>query len=143
MVRHGMSYPAIRRAQAYRVVPRAITRLAGAGEEEFSVWVKARAKCWGWNGWHIRDSEGVIESIHSLRYDGFSEAMGIPDWHWWHEDFGQSFWTELKGSSGYLSKYQKREIPSMQRGGLTVFVWYPRDAPMIERIFHYGLEGQQ
>jgi len=114
--------------------------LEGAGEEEFARWVKARAHVYGWMGWHLRDSEGVIESIHTLRLDGFCDGLGVPDWMFWHEDFGQHFLAELKGASGTLGRHQKREIASMQRGGFACYVWHPRDAWQIERIFAYGLE---
>jgi hypothetical protein len=82
-----------------------------------------------------------MESVHLERLDGFTEAKGVPDWYWWHEGFGQHFWSELKGASGHLGKYQKPEIASMRRGGIPVFVWYPRDWADVERIFRYGLEG--
>jgi hypothetical protein len=145
LARRGLSYPLTRRQQAYQVLPPrvSVARIQGAGEEELTRFVKARAKYYGWNGWHIRDSEGVIESIHSLRWDGFCEGLGVPDWYFWHERLGQAFWAELKGASGYLSKWQKRHIPSLLKGGQVCFVWYPRDAPMIERVFQYGLEGHE
>jgi hypothetical protein len=142
----GLSFPATR-AQAYRVAPRGpyFTRhrlllLEGAGEEELTRSVKACAKYYGWNGVHTRDSDGVMESVHLERLDGFTEAKGAPDWLFWHEELGQHFWAELKGATGHLSAYQKREIPSMRKGGAVVFVWYPRDAVTIERVFQYGLE---
>jgi len=132
--------------QAYPQRRRAATRaqlmlLEGAGEEEFSRWVKARAHYWGWQGWHLRESEGVIESVHTQRFDGFCDGLGIPDWAFWSEEFGQHFLAELKGASGELSKWQKREIPSMRLGGFVVFVWYPRDAALIDDIFQFGLES--
>jgi hypothetical protein len=137
-----LGFPA--RAQAYRVSAPTLTRaqlvlVEGAGEEELTRFVKARARVHGWNGFHVRDSEGVMESVHTLRLDGFSEGLGVPDWYWWHEGLQQSFWSELKGASGHLSAHQRREIPSMRLGGLVVFVWYPRDALEIEHTFRYGL----
>jgi len=142
---HGLSYPRTR-VQAYRVGPRGpyFTRhrlllLEGAGEDELTRSVKACAKYYGWNGVHTRDSDGVMESVHLERLDGFTEAKGVPDWYWWHEELGQHFWSELKGANGHLSPYQKREIPSMRKGGVVVFVWYPRDALSIENTFRYGL----
>jgi hypothetical protein len=138
----GLSYPATR-VSAYRPVTRAhLVLLEGAGEEEFTRWVKARARLHGWNGWHLRDSEGVLESVHTLRVDGFCDGLGVPDWEFWHEDMGQFFKAELKGASGVLSKYQKREIPSMRRGGIVCFVWFPHDAQAIEDIFRYGIGGR-
>src|SRR5215468_11306403 len=142
----GLSYPQTR-VQARRIrrsEPLTASRLRyleGAGEEEFARWVKARAHVYGWMGWHLRDSEGVIESIHTLRLDGFCDGLGVPDWLFWHEEFGQHFLAELKGASGALGRHQKREIASMQRGGIACFVWYPRDAWVAERIFAYGLEA--
>jgi hypothetical protein len=140
----GLTYPATR-AQAYRVDAQTLTRaqlvlLEGAGEEEFTRWVKSRAKHWGWMGWHLRQSEGVIESIHTLRFDGFCDGLGLPDWEFWHEDLGQHFRAELKGAHGSLGKYQRALLPSMRRGGIHCFIWFPKDAPFIERIFAYGLE---
>jgi hypothetical protein len=142
----GLAFPATR-AQAYRVAPRGpyFTRhrlllLEGAGEEELTRSVKGCARYYGWNGVHTRDSDGVMESVHLERLDGFTEAKGVPDWLFWHEELGQHFWVELKGATGHLGPYQKREIPSMRRGGCRVFVWFPRDAVTIERIFQYGLE---
>jgi hypothetical protein len=142
----GLSYPATR-AQAYRVASRGpyFTRhrlklLEGAGEDELTRSVKACAKYHRWNGVHVRDSDGVMESIHLERLDGFTEAKGCPDWFFWHEGLGQHFWAELKGASGRLSQDQKREIPSMRKGGCIVVVWYPQDAPLIERVFRDGLE---
>jgi hypothetical protein len=116
--------------------------LEGAGEEEFSRWVKARAKEWGWRGWHVRDSDGVMESVHTLRLDGFCDGLGVPDWYFWHEDLSQAFWAELKGASGELGKHQKAEILSLRQAGVPVFVWYPRHALEIERVFQYGLEAR-
>jgi hypothetical protein len=115
------------------------TLLEGAGEEEFTRWVKSTARRYGWNGVHVRYSQGVIESIHTERVDGFSEALGMPDWRFWHEALGQSFDAELKGVSGHLSKDQKRQLPSLRRGGMTVFEWWPRDAETVETIFREGL----
>jgi hypothetical protein len=110
-----------------------------AGEEEFSRWIKARARQYGWKGVHVRYSQGVIESVHTRRVDGFSEAYGLPDWLFWHEVLGQSFYAELKGVGGRQSKEQKLEIPSLQRAGQTVFIWYPRDAVLAEAVFKDGL----
>jgi hypothetical protein len=137
------------RPQAYRVLPargafftRArLALLEGAGEEEFTRAVKACAHFYDWMGFHTRDSDGVMESVHLERLDGFTEARGVPDWYWWHEGFGQHFWSELKGATGTLSRYQKRELPSMRRGGVVCFEWYPKDAPTIERVFRFGLEA--
>lgn len=142
-VSRGLSYPAIRQRPFVPLNKAQLVLLTGAGEEEFTRWVKSRAHCYGWNGIHTRDSEGVIESVHTLRMDGFCEGLGIPDWEFWHEGFKQSFKAELKGASGELHKYQKREIASMRLGGQTVVVWYPRDAPMVEQVFRYGLEALQ
>lgn len=111
----------------------------GAGEEEWTRFVKSRARHHGWCGVHVRDSEGVLEAIHILRIDGFSEAYGMPDWLFWHETLEQAFLVELKGASGHLSKYQKERIPSLRRAGLTVFVWFPRDALQVEAVFSGGL----
>ena len=138
VVRHGLAFPATRR------LPRPLSKaqlvlLEGAGEEEFTRFVKGRAHVWGWQGWHLRDSEGVIESVHTLRMDGFCDGLGVPDWEFWHEDLGQSFKAELKGADGTLGKYQKREIASMRRAGMWVYVWQPCDAVEIERIFQYGV----
>jgi hypothetical protein len=146
-LRRGLS-PTYPRSQAYRVALPAgpfftkarLILLEGAGEEEWTRAVKACARFYNWQGWHLRDSEGVIESLHSLRTDGYCDGLGVPDWHFWHEDLGQSFWAELKGASGALGKYQKREIGSMRRAGLTVLVWYPRDALEVEGVFRYGVE---
>jgi hypothetical protein len=150
LVIRGLTYPRVKpRPQAVRVSPkRPATRaqlmlLEGAGEEEFSRWVKSRAHYWGWNGYHVRDSEGVMESIHTKRVDGYCDGLGVPDWRFWHEDLGQTFDAELKGASGHLQPDQRREIPSMRKGGMTVFVWYPRDAALVEDIFQYGLEGHR
>lgn len=142
----GFLQPPAARAQAYRVTAPTLTRtqltlLQGAGEEELTRFVKARAKVHGWNGVHLRDSEAVLESLHILRLDGFCEALGLPDWEFWHEGLQQSFRAELKGASGHLSKWQKRTIPSMRRGGIVCFEWYPRHALEIEHTFRYGLGG--
>jgi len=134
----GLGYPATRRVD--RLTKARLTLLEGAGEEEFSRFVKARAHVHRWNGWHVRDSEGVMEGVHTLRLDGFSDALGIPDWFFWHEDLGQSFWAELKGASGELGKHQKREIDSYRRAGIQVFVWFPKDAELVESIFAYGID---
>jgi hypothetical protein len=113
--------------------------LEGAGEEELTRFVKARARVHGWNGFHVRDSEGVLESVHVLRLDGYSEALGVPDWYWWHETLGQSFWSELKGAAGHLGPHQKERIASMRKAGIPVRVWYPHDGQAIEDTFRYGL----
>jgi hypothetical protein len=147
LVVRGLSYPQTRRAQAFRVVPRGtLTRaqllmLEGAGEEELTRFVKARAKLHGWQGIHVRDSEGVMESLHMERIDGYSEAYGVPDWRFWHEGLRQTFDAELKGASGHVQPRQKREIASMRRGGIVCFTWWPKDAETIERIFAHGLEA--
>jgi hypothetical protein len=138
-----------RRQQAVRVAPargpfftRArLAMLEGAGEEELTRAVKACGKFYTWEGIHVRDSDGVMESLHLERIDGYTEAKGVPDWYFWHEGLGQHFWAELKGATGHLSPFQKREIPSMRKGGVVVFEWYPKDAPTIERVFRYGLEA--
>lgn len=113
--------------------------LRAATENEFAGWVKFVAHGYGWNGIHIRWSQGVLESVHTLRRDGWSEAYGLPDWLFWHETRGQSFWAELKSWSGRVSREQKRQIPSMRGGGLTVFVWKPQDEEEVERVFRDGL----
>jgi hypothetical protein len=143
----GLAFPHTR-AQAYRIVPaKTLTRAqillveSITGEEEWTRWVKSRAKLWGWHGIHVRDSEGVMESVHIARLDGFSEAMGQPDWKFWHEDLGESFEAELKGKFGTLSKFQKRTIASQRKGSITVFIWWPKDWREVERVFQYGLEG--
>jgi hypothetical protein len=141
LVRRGLSFP------TYRTLPRApyftrprLLRLEGAGEEEWTRDVKACGRVYTWLGFHTRDSDGIMESLHVERLDGFTEAKGVPDWYFWHEERHQHFWAELKGASGHLSGDQKREITSMRRGGETVFTWYPRDALEVERVFQYGLE---
>ena len=116
--------------------------IEGAGEEEWTRCVKSRAHKWEWNGVHVRYSQGVIESVHTQWKDGFTEARGMPDWLFWSERLGQHFGAELKGASGRLSKWQERELPSLRRGGLVVFEWWPRDAELMESIFEHGLGGQ-
>jgi len=143
LVTRGLTRPATR-AHAYRVSAPTLSRaslllLEGAGEEELTRFVKARARVHGWNGWHLRDSEGVIESVHTLRMDGYCDGLGLPDWEFWHEVLQQSFRAELKGASGTLSKDQKRTLPSMRRGGIVCFEWWPHDGQAIEDTFRYGL----
>ncbi|HZT55034.1 MAG TPA: hypothetical protein VFA35_02320 [Burkholderiaceae bacterium] len=113
--------------------------LRAATENEFAGWVKHVAYIHGWNGIHIRWSQGVLESVHTLRRDGWSEAYGLPDWLFWSEEREQSFWAELKSWSGRVSREQKRQIPSMRTGGMTVFLWKPQDEEEIERVFRDGL----
>ena len=115
--------------------------LRAATEGDFTRWVKGMAKLHGWKGIHIRWSQGVLESLHTLRRDGWSEAYGLPDWLFWHEDLHQSFWAELKSWAGRESRDQKRQIPSMRLGGLIVFVWRPQDEELIESVFRHGLDG--
>jgi hypothetical protein len=110
-----------------------------ATEDEFAGWVKHVAYSYGWNGIHIRWSQGVLESVHTLRRDGWSEAYGLPDWLFWSELRAQGFWAELKSWRGRVSREQKRQIPSMMAGGLTVFIWRPQDEEEIERVFREGL----
>jgi hypothetical protein len=131
-------------AEANEACPHVITRsrarlLRVASEEDFTRWVKGMAYRNGWRGVHVRWSQGVLESVHSLRRDGFSEAYGLPDWLFWHEGWGQSFWAELKSWSGRESQDQKRQLPSMRDGGLTVYLWRPQDEEAIERTFRDGL----
>jgi len=147
LLRRGLAFPATRR-MAVRIVPaKTLTRAqillveSIVGEDEWTRWVKSRAKLWGWHGVQLRDSEGVMESVHLARLDGFSEALGQPDWRFWHEELGESFDAELKGKFGTLSKFQKRTIPSMRRGGLVVFTWWPKDWRTVEHVFRHGLEG--
>ena len=142
----GLTFPQKTRPQAIRMVPqKTLTRAqillveSIVGEEEWTRWVKSRGKLWGWHGVHVRDSEGVMESLHLTALDGFSEALGQPDWRFWHEDLGETFDAELKGKSGTLSKWQKRTIPSMRRGGIPVMIWFPKDWREVERTFQYGL----
>src|SRR5262252_8288866 len=92
----GLSYPKSRR-MAVRVVPAKVLSRAQillvqaiVGEDEWTRWVVSRAKLWGWNGWHLRDSEGVIQSVHLTRLDGYCEGLGLPDWEFWNEE-GESF----------------------------------------------------
>ena len=134
----GLSYPAVNKPLLTRAQ---LMLLEGAGEEEWTRWVKSRARLYGWNGVHVRYSQGVIESVHSQWKDGFTEARGMPDWRFWHEEWGQTFDAELKGASGSLSKYQKAEIPSLRKGGVLVFVWFPRDALVVENVLRHGLGG--
>jgi hypothetical protein len=115
------------------------TRFEIVSEEDLAQHVKRVAKRHGWKGVHTRYSQGVIESVHTIRQDGFSEALGLPDWFFWHEDLGQSFFVELKSTHGRLGRYQKPMIPSLRKAGLTVFEWRPQDAQLIEITFHYGL----
>lgn len=116
--------------------------LRAATEDEFAKWVKSVAYAFGWNGLHIRWSQGVLESVHTLRRDGWSEAYGLPDWIFWHTERGESFWAELKSWAGRESPEQKRQIPSMRLGGVIVFVWRPQDEEEIERTFRDGLPAQ-
>jgi hypothetical protein len=130
--------------QAYRVSAPTLTRaqlvlLEGAGEEELTRFVKARAKVHDWCGHHVRDSDGVMESVHTLRQDGYCDGLGVPDWYFWHETLGQSFWAELKGVGGRLMPHQKERIASMRKAGTIVMVWWPRDGQTIEHTFRYGL----
>src|SRR5262249_50057594 len=127
----GLAFPRSRVTRAQLVL------LEGAGEEEFTRWVKSRAHVHGWRGWRQRDSEGRRESVHTLRMDGFCEGLGVPDWEFWDEGLGQAFRAELKGASGTLGKYQKTTLPSMRRGGIVCFAWWPRDALEIEHVFQY------
>ena len=143
----GLAYPQTRR-QAFRIVPQKTLTPAQillvehiVGEEEWTRWVKSRAKLWGWEGVHVRDSEGVMESVHITRLDGHTEAKGQPDWRFWSEDFGETFDAELKGKYGTLSHDQRRTIPSMRRGGIVVFTWWPKDWRQVEHVFSHGLEG--
>lgn len=113
--------------------------LRAATEDEFARWVKHAAYSFGWSGLHIRWSQGVLESVHTLRRDGWSEAYGLPDWFFWHADREQSFWAELKSWSGRLTKEQKRQISTMRLGGVIVFVWRPQDEEEIDNVFRNGL----
>jgi len=112
--------------------------LEGAGEEEFTQHVKRVARRYGWRGIHTRYSEAVLESLHTRAVDGYSEAFGQPDWFFWHEGREESFFAELKGASGRLSKYQKPMITSLRKAGLIVFEWWPRDHEIVEQVFRYG-----
>ena len=136
-IRRGLSYPSTRRLITRGRSVRTML-LQGAGEEEFTRFVKGRAHYYGWRGYHLRDSEGVIESVHTLRLDDFCDGLGVPDWRFWNEGLGQTFDAELKGASGVLSKYQKALIASLRKTGIAVFVWWPKDADIVERIFRYG-----
>jgi len=79
----GLTYPRTR-VQAYPVTPRGayFTRhrlllLEGAGEEEWTRSVKGCCRYYpDWQGFHTRDSDGVMESIHVERLDGYTEAKG-------------------------------------------------------------------
>lgn len=113
--------------------------LRAATENEFAAWVKHVAYSNGWSGLHIRWSQGVLESVHTLRRDGWSEAYGLPDWFFWHEFRQESFWAELKSWSGRVRKEQKSQITSMRLAGTTVFIWRPQDEEEVERIFRDGL----
>ena len=113
--------------------------LRAASEDEFAVWVKHVAYQHGWHGLHIRWSQGVLESVHTLKRDNWSEAYGLPDWLWWDPRRGQSFWSELKSWHGRVTTEQKRQIAEMIMAGLTVYIWRPQDEEEIERVFRDGL----
>jgi hypothetical protein len=80
-----------------------------------------------------------MESVHTKYGHGYSEGLGVPDWRFWHEGLHQTFDVELKGARGKLGPFQKRTLPSMRRGGIRVFVWWPRDWAEAERVFQFGL----
>ena len=115
--------------------------LRAATEDEFGRWCKSLALVHGWNGIHVRWSQGVLEAVHTIARHGWSEAYGLPDWYWWNEKLEQHFWTELKSWEGRLSRHQVERITSMRAAGETVFVWRPQLEEEITRIFRDGLSG--
>lgn len=112
--------------------------LASVGEEELTSHVKRVARRYGWRGIHTRYSEAVLESVHHKAIDGYSEAFGQPDWFFWSEDLGESFFAELKGATGRIGRHQRITIDSLRKGGLIVFEWWPKDADQIEHVFRFG-----
>ena len=117
--------------------------LRAATEEDFSRWVRSVAWRNNWHGLHIRWSQGVLQSVHSVRRDGWSEAYGLPDWFWWSPERGQHFWSELKSWEGRLSKEQVATISDLRDAGETVFVWRPQDEEEVERTFRNGIGGNE
>ena len=103
--------------------------------------VKARARVHGSHGWHLRDSEGVIESVHTLRLDGFCDGLGFPDWEFWHEATAAVVSRRIEGRERPIERRPEAHAAVVAEGGIVCFEWYPRDGLEIEHTFRYGLGG--
>jgi hypothetical protein len=99
-------------------------------EAGFTRWLKRVMALMGVHGFHVRDSEGVMEGVVKL------DAYGVPDWYIWKEGDGGTvsgwhMWRELKTDEGQLTPLQRLMHLSMRRAGEDVDVWRPRDQERI------------
>jgi hypothetical protein len=109
-----------------RYIPNQLPLPTDLGESEFEQWVRYQAWKRGWCGYHVRNSEGVVQGVHRL-VEGHEDAMGFPDWCFARD--GVVLIRELKTNRGIVSRHQKhwlRVLGLTERG-----VWRPRDAERV------------
>lgn len=120
-------------ALPYRLTPAHAKLLAhpGLGEVEFQKWVMHVVDRNGACGFHVRDSEGVVQGVHKLFAHGHDDASGWPDWVFVREDPPLFLVRELKSNTGILSRHQKHWLRVLKAAGVDADVWRPRNVTRI------------
>jgi hypothetical protein len=103
--------------------------LGAIGEDEFARQIQRWARRAGWCGYHVRYSQAVVQGLHTLRLDGHSDAHGMPDWLFCHQEAGHPLvLAELKRatSAARITRDQRRWLDLLnQADGVRTAVWRP------------------
>jgi len=95
------------------------------GELEFERWVVHNAWLKGWCGFHVRNSDGVVQGVHRQLPDQHEDALGFPDWIFVRGM--KVLYRELKTNHGRLSVPQMWWLSVLPDAA----VWRPKDRDRI------------
>jgi hypothetical protein len=102
-------------------------------EPNFQAWVMREAERNGVCGFHVRDSQGVVQGVHTKRQHGHSDAHGFPDWVF--KGPGGAIVRELKTEEGIVLPEQRRWLEDLSGAGWDAKVWRPSDEEEIRNTF--------
>jgi len=109
--------------------------LRAVTETEWSNVVKRAALRHGICGFHIRQSEGNLEGVHSSGNSDHSDAHGFPDWLFFHPD-GRLLAIELKNEWGRVLRPQWRYQELFARvTRVEPYVLRPSDFDALDGLF--------
>jgi hypothetical protein len=113
--------------------PPATVVLRTQTERQFQETVKKLARFWGWCGFHVSFSQGVVTGVHLLGLgDDHYDSNGFPDWIFVRD---RVLFRELKAKRGYETIEQKRWRRKLAAAGADYDVWRPGDEEKVIATF--------